>query len=105
VKELLRPDPSGILNVSDGRKLTRFRYKSFMAQKSSKVPQNIPGSYFVDDQCIACDACVIEAPQFFAMNDDLGFAYVKKQPQNKSDIELCESALSNCPVGSIGNDG
>ncbi|MDA8792801.1 ferredoxin [Bacteriovoracaceae bacterium] len=76
-----------------------------MADKSNKIEQNIPGAFYVDDQCIACDACVVEAPKIFEMNDDEGYAYVKRQPKNDSDIEDANNALAACPVDAIGNDG
>ncbi len=76
-----------------------------MAEKDQKFSQNVPGAYYVDEQCIACDACVVEAPKFFEMNDEEGHAFVKKQPKNDSDREDCENALACCPVEAIGNDG
>lgn len=76
-----------------------------MADKENKWSQNIDGKYYVDDQCIACDACVMEAPDFFEMNDDDGHAYVKKQPSNPQEEEDCENALAACPVEAIGRDG
>lgn len=76
-----------------------------MAEKESKNSFNILGPYYVDDQCIACDACVMEAPDFFEMNEDEGLAFVKKSPITPEEIDLCESALETCPVGAIGNDG
>ncbi len=76
-----------------------------MADAKNKVPQNVPGKYFVDDQCIACDACIVEAPQFFEMNDEAGHAFVKKQPLTEAEIKDCENALAGCPVEAIGNDG
>ena len=78
-----------------------------MAEKEAKWKQNAQGKYYVDDQCIACDACVVEAPGFFEMNDDDGHAYVVKQPnpEKKDDQEMCENALACCPVGAIGDDG
>lgn len=76
-----------------------------MADKSAKWDQNTDGKFYVDDQCIACDACCVEAPGFFSMNDDEGYAYVEKQPEGSSDLEDCENALQACPVGAIGDDG
>jgi ferredoxin len=76
-----------------------------MADKTKKFSQNIEGKYYVDDQCIACDACVVEAPKFFAMNDQEGHAYVKLQPLSEADLKDCENALAGCPVEAIGNDG
>ena len=76
-----------------------------MADKKNKFPQNTEGKYFVDDQCIACDACVIEAPNFFEMNTEDGHAYVKKQPVTTKELENCFNALEECPVEAIGNFG
>lgn len=76
-----------------------------MADKNSKFDQNTDGRFYVDDQCIACDACVMEAPRFFAMNDDEGHAYVKLQPQTSEEVQECMDALEACPVEAIGQDG
>ena len=76
-----------------------------MADSEAKWKQNVEGEYYVDDQCIACDACVMEAPDFFEMNDEDGHAYVKKQPESESEKEDCKNALSACPVEAIGSDG
>ncbi len=76
-----------------------------MPDKKSKWPENLAGQFYVDDQCIACDACVIEAPRFFEMNDTDGHAYVKLQPKTAHEIEECLSALEACPVEAIGSDG
>ena len=51
------------------------------------------------------DACVIEAPGFFVMNDADGHAYVALQPKNAKDTAECLSALEACPVEAIGSDG
>ncbi len=76
-----------------------------MADKKHKFPMNVTGIYYVDDQCIACDACCVEAPRFFAMNDNDGHAYVMLQPTTPEDIKEAENALAACPVEAIGNDG
>ena len=76
-----------------------------MADKSAKFEQNVPGKFYVDDQCIACDACVVEAPKFFVMNDVEGHAYVTAQPSTEKDLKQCLDALEACPVEAIGQDG
>jgi len=76
-----------------------------MADKEAKWSMNAEGVYYVDDQCIACDACCVEAPNFFGMNDDDGHAYTIKQPSSDTEKEDCENALACCPVGAIGDDG
>ena len=76
-----------------------------MADKSAKWESNALGMYYVDDQCIACDACCVEAPEFFFMNDDDGHAFVEIQPTTKEQLEECRNALEACPVAAIGDDG
>jgi ferredoxin len=76
-----------------------------VATRSEKWKENSAGRYYVDRLCIACDACVIEAPRFFIMNDIEGHAYVKLQPKNDKELQECENALASCPVEAIGNDG
>lgn len=76
-----------------------------MADKKSKWSENAGGKFYVDDQCIACDACVVEAPRFFVMNDTDGHAYVKLQPKTDNELKECLSALEACPVEAIGSDG
>lgn len=76
-----------------------------MADKNAKWTENVKGKFYVDEQCISCDACVREAPNFFIMNDDEGHAYVLAQPKTKIEIEECMNALQSCPVEAIGDDG
>lgn len=76
-----------------------------MADKKHKFSMNVAGIYYVDDQCIACDACCVEAPRFFAMNDNDGHAYVMLQPTTPEDLKEAENAMAACPVEAIGNDG
>ena len=76
-----------------------------MAEKSKKWEDNVPGTYYVDDQCIDCDACRTEAPANYKRNDDSGFSFVYKQPANEEEAEQCVAAMEACPVEAIGDDG
>ena len=76
-----------------------------MADKDDKVAENVKGSFYVDEQCIDCDACRDVAPGFFKRSDDNGYSYVYNQPTTIEEIELCNAALEDCPVEAIGNDG
>lgn len=76
-----------------------------MAEKSQSWKDNTPGKVFVDQSCIACDACVLTAPKNFAMHEEDGHAYVSKQPTNAEEEALCKEAMEGCPVEAIGNDG
>ena len=75
-----------------------------MANKSDKFPMNTEGKFYVDTQCIACDACVNEAPKNFKMHED-GHSYVDRQPETPEEIAACKAAQDACPVEAIGDDG
>jgi ferredoxin len=75
-----------------------------MADKNDKWPDNIPGKYFVDRTCIACDACCIAAPENFKMDEDNGHAYLSKQPAGPKEEDQCREAMEGCPVEAIGTD-
>jgi ferredoxin len=76
-----------------------------MADPTDRVPENVSGTYYVDMQCIDCDVCRDTAPDNFTRSDGHGYSFVFKQPETEEEKELCEEALSACPVEAIGNDG
>ena len=76
-----------------------------MADKQNKLAENVAGPFFVDDQCIDCDACRETAPRFFRRNDDKGYSYVYAQPTTDAEKAECLEALEGCPVEAIGKDG
>ena len=76
-----------------------------MADINKKYSENVPGRYFVDNTCIACDACCIAAPNHFKMHDDNGHAYLSLQPNSPEEEDLCKEAMDGCPVESIGHTG
>jgi ferredoxin len=75
-----------------------------MADKSTKWKENSKGKVFVDQTCIACDACVLTAPKNFTMHEQDGHAYVSKQPSSAEEETACKEAMDGCPVEAIGND-
>jgi len=75
-----------------------------MAFIEDKLPDNVPGRFYVDRQCIDCDVCRDTSPANFARNDENGHSYVHKQPSTREEFELCEEALMACPVEAIGDD-
>lgn len=76
-----------------------------MADPTDKVEGNVDGKYYVDSSCIDCDVCRTTAPNNFEANEDEGFSYVVKQPENDEEVEQVEEAMESCPVESIGDDG
>lgn len=75
-----------------------------MAEVRDKLPDNVPGKFYVDRQCIDCDVCRDTSPANFARNDENGYSYVYKQPSTPEEFALCEEALVACPVEAIGDD-
>jgi glyoxylase-like metal-dependent hydrolase (beta-lactamase superfamily II)/ferredoxin len=71
-----------------------------MANPGRRVPENVPGDYFVDSTCIDCDACRQIAPLVFGETADTSF--VKAQPVSSTDRRQALQALLACPTGSIG---
>lgn len=75
-----------------------------MADSNKKWSNNVPGSFFVDEQCIDCDACRTEAPDNFTRDDEHGYSFVYKQPTSPEQETKCQAALEACPVEAIGRD-
>ncbi len=75
-----------------------------MAFIEDKLPDNVPGKFYVDRQCIDCDVCRDTSPANFTRNDENGYSYVHKQPSTPLEFELCEEALMACPVEASGDD-
>jgi ferredoxin len=76
-----------------------------MAIPADRLPQNAPGPFYVDAQCIDCDLCRETAPTIFARHDESGFSFVQRQPQTAEEIALAREAIEGCPVEAIGDDG
>ncbi len=76
-----------------------------MADVANRYPENLPGKYYVDNQCIDCDLCRETAPYNFTRSDDEGYSYVYKQPENDEEMAQCREAIEGCPVEAIGDDG
>jgi len=76
-----------------------------MADPDDKVPENVPGKYYVDSSCIICSLCPELAPENFAEAPDGTHDYVYKQPENEEEEAACQDAMAQCPVNSIGDDG
>ena len=76
-----------------------------MADKELRLAENAAGKFYVDEQCIDCDACRDAAPEHFKRNDEEGYSFVYKQPENEQETADCREALEGCPVDAIGDDG
>ncbi len=64
-----------------------------MPDPNAKHPQNVPGRFYVDTNCIDCDVCRDLAEANFTRHDGGGYSYVYKQPENSEEETLCQEAL------------
>lgn len=71
-----------------------------MASLALRLPDNVPGDYFVDETCIDCDACRIFAPAVFSDKGDQSAVY--HQPETDDELLAAQKALISCPTASIG---
>jgi glyoxylase-like metal-dependent hydrolase (beta-lactamase superfamily II)/ferredoxin len=71
-----------------------------MANPKIRVPENVPGDFFVDSTCIDCDACRQIAPAVFGEAAETSFVHT--QPVTAADRRQALRALLACPTGSIG---
>jgi ferredoxin len=97
-KKVIAPNLN--FNIFDPNRITVT-----MADLENKYPDNINGAFYVDDQCIDCDLCRETAPANFTRNEDGGYSFVYKQPEDDEERELCNEAMEGCPVEAIGEDG
>jgi glyoxylase-like metal-dependent hydrolase (beta-lactamase superfamily II) len=74
-----------------------------MANLLERLPQNVPGDFFVDSTCIDCDTCTQLAPEVFRDHGEQ--CSVHTQPASAEAIRRAMMALVACPTGSIGSTG
>ncbi|WP_435007501.1 ferredoxin [Tundrisphaera lichenicola] len=75
-----------------------------MAEIDQKVPENVPGRFYVDLTCIDCDLCRETAPTNFLREDGEGYSFVAAQPATPAEEAACLAAMEECPVEAIGID-
>ena len=76
-----------------------------MATYKNKFSDNVPGLWYVDDQCICCGLCENVAPDIFRLSEDYSHNVVHRQPQSPSELADARNACERCPVEAIGDDG
>jgi glyoxylase-like metal-dependent hydrolase (beta-lactamase superfamily II)/ferredoxin len=71
-----------------------------MANVQLRLPENVPGDFFVDSTCIDCDTCSQLSPMVFRDHGEQCSVY--HQPGSFEEIRSAMMALVSCPTGSIG---
>jgi len=71
-----------------------------VANPARRLPENVPGDFYVDDSCIDCDACRQIAPAVFRDHGDQSSVY--RQPEGEGEVLRALMAIAACPTSSIG---
>ncbi len=66
-----------------------------MANIQQRLPENLPGDFFVDASCIDCDTCSQLAPSVFRDHGEQCSVY--HQPETVAETRLALMALVACP--------
>ena len=75
-----------------------------MSSQPMRHPQNVPGRFYVTEDCLACEVCQDVAPNNFRYGE-YGMSYVFKQPTTPQEVKHCEEAMDGCPLEAIQDDG
>ncbi len=73
-----------------------------MATPSLRLPENVPGPFFVTSECIDCDMCREFAPTVFRRDADLSSSVVFHQPETEMERTQAMEGMQGCPVEAIG---
>ena len=73
-----------------------------MAKYGRRLPENVPGEFYVDDTCIDCDTCRMVAGATFARSVAREQSFVARQPVTAEEERRALMALVACPTASIG---
>jgi ferredoxin len=76
-----------------------------MNETPTKYPENAPGVFYVNSDCVDCDLCANFAPNNFRRKEPEGYYHVCKQPTTPEEESQCLEALEICPVQAIWNNG
>ncbi len=72
-----------------------------MADVDDKITDNVAGKWYVDSNCIDCDVCRTTAPNNFEANEDEGYSFVNKQPENDEETEQMEESMRGVVVNEL----
>jgi glyoxylase-like metal-dependent hydrolase (beta-lactamase superfamily II)/ferredoxin len=71
-----------------------------VANPSKRLPENVPGDFYVDESCIDCDACRQIAPNVFRDHGEQSSVYY--QPRTEEEVLGALKSIVACPTSSIG---
>ena len=73
-----------------------------LQEESKALPLNIPGKYYVTENCNGCAYCALLGPDNFVYDRTTDTYFIGKQPVSPEEIEAVTEAVGDCPVDAIG---
>ena len=72
-----------------------------MADPALRLPENVPGDFYVDSTCIDCDACRIFAPTVFSDARDQSFVFHQPEIDDVGQLisAFCAASSSSSDSG------
>lgn len=68
-----------------------------MSYQRRNTRKTFQGSFYVTEDCLACESCQDAAPNNFRYVEN-GFSFVFKQPDSPEEVERCQQAVDRCPL-------
>jgi ferredoxin len=72
---------------------------------SSPLSENVPGKYYVLDQCNGCGLCRSIAGEFFDFVEGGKYYYILRQPLDRKEEDVMREAMELCVMNAIRDDG
>ena len=72
-----------------------------MTENIDRLSENVPGPWFVSDECICCHLCGDSTPEIFEPTEDFCYHIVHHQPENNEEEKQAIQAAEECPVSAI----
>ena len=72
-----------------------------MEERAAKLPNNVPGDYYVSEDCDGCAYCGMVAPVNFEFDKPTNTYFITRQPQTEGEAEMVREAMEDCPVDAI----
>lgn len=70
-------------------------------ERSERLPNNVPGEYYVAEECDGCAYCGMVAPENFDFDKPTNTYYIGRQPQSEEEADQVREAMEDCPVDAI----
>ena len=76
-----------------------------MNHERQRLPRNVPGRFYITEECDGCAYCAAVAPNHVDFERTSNTYFVARQPATPEEEESLLEAAEDCPVDAICVDG